>query len=118
MRIFRKKAERRSRKQKNTVGLGFENLEDRRLMAGSIDLDGGVLEIDGTNASDTVNVQHYQYNSNYIKVTLQHDSTTHTRYYRASDVNSIRFEGGDGTTISVTTRTSVRGHTGETATTS
>lgn len=74
--------------------LGMESLEDRRLLAGSIDLDGGVLRIDGTSADDTAYVK--TLSSGIIKVTLSHNGQTHARYFHPSTINSIRFIGGDG----------------------
>ncbi len=96
MRLFGNKTDRKLSKKQTKANLGFENLEDRRLMAGSVELDGGTLRIEGTSANDTVQVQYYQNDSNYILVMRTHSGHTHTRYFRTSDVDLVQFSGKDG----------------------
>ncbi len=89
-----------SKQQNTSRSLSMENLEDRRLMAGSIDLAGGTLSIDGTDYNDTVivtqsgndlNVRFYTYNSD----TQAYETTSHAPI-NANSVSTIRFEGYGG----------------------
>lgn len=75
--------------------MNFESMEDRRLMAGSIDLDGGVLEIQGTNGDDVVVVTQL-HRLDLVRVTIETDGEQQIEFFNLDDVDSIEFYGGNG----------------------
>ncbi len=74
--------------------LYLESLENRRLLAGSIDLLGNAIFINGTGDNDAVQVTTLQ--NGDISVSLSHGNETHTQSFSANAVQSIIFIGGDG----------------------
>ena len=88
---------RSKRQQKSgTRKLNLEALESRRLMAGSIELNGGVLEIEGTSGDDGVEITYLISGGILTKVNLYSGGQTQTQYYLPWQINSIVFHGGDG----------------------
>lgn len=94
-----------SKKQKNRKSsqltrrtkksLGFENLEYRRLMAGSIELNSDVLTITGTSENDAVTVQ--ELDGGQVKVEFStNGGVSETQYFQKSSVAKIQFDGLDG----------------------
>jgi Ca2+-binding RTX toxin-like protein len=80
----------------------FERLEDRRMMVGDVDLDNGVLEVEGTDDRDMIvfsrrldNVDGY-----FVTITNLETNETRTETFGLNEVQRIVIEGeGDNDTI-------------------
>jgi len=75
--------------------MDIESLEDRRLMAASIELNGGVIEIEGTNFDDVVQVQEQQFGQIQVTMTVNGAGQI-TKTFDPSQVNQIKFVGANG----------------------
>ncbi len=75
--------------------LNVESLEDRRLMAASIELEGGVIQIEGSNFDDVVQVQELQFGQIQVTMTINNGGTI-TKTFDPASVNRIEFRGANG----------------------
>ncbi len=73
--------------------LMIESLEDRKLMAASVDLNGGVLEIEGTSGNDHVQVST---SGNMLNVFVLNGTTFSVQSFNKHYVEEISFVGNNG----------------------
>eukprot|EP00913_Durusdinium_trenchii_P023300 g21878.t1 len=93
---------RRPKRRKRPARIGFsEHLEDRVLLAADISLVNGVVEIEGTNDNDRIEIQHLNGNPNYVLVTVKDGNggnLTSPQVFLTSQIQKIDVEalgGGD-----------------------
>lgn len=97
--LFKSSKTRNSRRHKVQPGAAVtsvQSLENRQLMTAVATLNNDTLEIQGTSGNDEVEVQYAGRRSRYIKVSSRLGYSTSTKYFRTSDVKSIKFDAGNG----------------------
>jgi len=79
----------------------FENLEDRRLMTANIILNDGVLEIEGTNDDDTIEITYsFQTHEVLVAISDADGNVIENNRYGVANIDSITVDTVGGTTVS------------------